>query len=710
MGKTGRLIKEKEWPFQADWYSMLFSIAGTGFVLERDNECAPVTTQDPRTVEVKSGYVISPTGTVRYFPGNTVEHDTNTGKYPRLDLLYLRVDPDDSTKMELVMEKGTPAERPKAPQLPHPDTEEVVPVAVVGFQEYMDQIHDLFDARSVMDSEHHHGAGDALQLDGMNAEMSVKTDGTTITTQDGQLEVVRSGIGPGDLNINWEKGLEENTSGGIRVKKGYGLRFDHAESVAVEDGELWFDAATVSGDALTEDSGTGQLKADVKNGVATGSSGIMINAGDGFTFDSGQLKVDLVSGGGLKLDADGKVYVDANDFVAGNGLGVSSGNIVVTPGTGVRIDTDLRTDENDGLRVWNEQLEIYPGFGIEFNASGEVRLDNNDLVSDLAGNGLGTGDGILTVGASDGLAINSGQLEVDGGSGITVGSGGVRLNTDGTTTGTPNGALKVLAPGIAGNGLVDAKPVVTLEMYSGSGGTTDPSEGFHEYAPGTDVEITAYPGADYEFSSWGGDISSTNNPETITINSDMYVEAYFEPAGIESTTSTEETITSTDTDDLLHVDLGDGMTTISEKLNIDAGLGVSAPSGGLLSIDRSELYGSTISTYTDGDGIVRGETDFFPHAFEKIEYVTGSTIDAGDPTNYDHISVPRENEGDDIWVFVGMLRGNYDSYQNELEVIYEQGSTNQDWWSTVRLENVGGQDGTEEGKIDIRYLALTPKF
>jgi len=711
MGKTGRLIKEKEWPFQADWYSMMFSIAGTGFILERAGECAPVMTQDPRTIDVKEGYVISPTASIKHFPGNTVQLDGNPDKHPRLDLLYLRENPDDSTKMELVVEKGTPAERPKAPQLPDPDNQKVVPIAVVGFQGYMDQVHDIFDARSVMDQGHHHGAGDALNLDQLSGEMSVKTDSKTIVMQDGQLHVDNTQIDPADLNITWENGLEVNASGGIRVDKGYGLRFDHAESVATENLELWFDAAAVGGYALIEDGGSGQLMVDTGNGVAAGSSAINMDVGDGFAFDSGQLEADLVSGGGLKFDADGKIFVDPNDFVSGSGLGVSSGDIDLTPGTGLKIETDLRTDETNGLRIWDEKLEIRPGFGIEFNTNGEVRLNDSEIVGELAGSGLGTDSGQLFIGAYDGLVISSGQLEVDVGSSLTKTSGAVELAVDGTTLEISSGYLQVDPAGIAGDGLQDAAPMVTLEMDNGGNGTTSPSKGFHEYAPGTEVTIEAYPDADYQFSAWGGDITSYNNPETITVNSDTYVIAYFEPEGIDSTQDEEEDLSgASDTDNDLHAGLADGITLDeNDALKIDNGFGVDAAVGDPVTIDRSEIFGTSISTFTDSDGVVRGKTDFFSHAFQKVDYDSLVSLDASDPTNYTTASVDSKHSGHDIWIFTSILSG-ADSYQNELEVIYEQGSSNQDWWSTIRLENVGDQDGNEQGTMDIKFLALTPEW
>ncbi len=623
MGKAGRLVKEKEWTFQADWCSMAFATTGEGFILERGNECTGTLSQDPRTIEVKSGYVIADTNNKRYFPGNTVQLDENTEKYPRLDLLALVPDNDDPGKMELLVLKGTPAESPKVPQLPNPSREElIIPIAIIGFQKYSKQIHSIMDVRSVLDSEHDHGAGDALDLSRDRAEMSLRADGVKINVGTNGLQVVDETLTIEDFGITWGDGLEKKDTGGFRVDKGHGLRFDHTETVAVENEELWFDAAAAAGDGLVEDGSSGQLKADVDKGVTIGDMGLEIDTGEGLflnLLNAGKLEADLVSDGGLETDTDGKIYVDPNDFANGNGLGVSSGDMVITPGTGLKIDPSLRTDETDGLRVWNQQLEINPGYGVEFDSNNLVQLDNADLVTDVDGTGLTTNTDVLEIGAYSGVAISSGKLTIDDGEGVSVGSSGVGLKTDNDTIEISNGSLKVMPGGIDGLGL-------------------------------------------------------------------------------------------TSTTDLVETSIGQGMGSSSGSLKISGGFGVDAPSGSPVKINRSDIFGSSITTYTDGDGVTRGKTDFFPHAFEKIDYSESEVIDASAKTNYVHATVGDSYSGDDIWIFTTPVSGQYDGYRNEMEVFYEQGETGGSWWSTIRLENPGDQNGNEQGEIWIKYLALTPKW
>ena len=70
---------------------------------------------------------------------------------------------------------------------------------------------------------------------------------------------------------------------------------------------------------------------------------------------------------------------------------------------------------------------------------------------------------------------------------------------------------------------------LTVTSAGGTGGTTDrvtvSAPGPYHY--GDIVTLTANPQAGETFSSWGGDLGGSNNPETITINANKTVEANF---------------------------------------------------------------------------------------------------------------------------------------------------------------------------------------
>ncbi|MCK4759096.1 MAG: hypothetical protein KAT69_03560 [Candidatus Aminicenantes bacterium] len=67
----------------------------------------------------------------------------------------------------------------------------------------------------------------------------------------------------------------------------------------------------------------------------------------------------------------------------------------------------------------------------------------------------------------------------------------------------------------------------TLYITTGEGGTTDPEPGIHKDAPGTDIVVTAIPEGGYQFSEWSGDVTGTENPITITLDSNKSVTANF---------------------------------------------------------------------------------------------------------------------------------------------------------------------------------------
>ena len=66
-----------------------------------------------------------------------------------------------------------------------------------------------------------------------------------------------------------------------------------------------------------------------------------------------------------------------------------------------------------------------------------------------------------------------------------------------------------------------------LRIYATTGGTTIPSPGEYRYKESSTVNITAAPYTHNCFSSWTGDISSTENPISITMDRDISITANF---------------------------------------------------------------------------------------------------------------------------------------------------------------------------------------
>ena len=71
---------------------------------------------------------------------------------------------------------------------------------------------------------------------------------------------------------------------------------------------------------------------------------------------------------------------------------------------------------------------------------------------------------------------------------------------------------------------------LTTSVSPSGGGSVSPTGG--TYAAGSQVTLTATPAFGYSFSNWGGDASGSQNPITITMNSNKSITANFEETGV----------------------------------------------------------------------------------------------------------------------------------------------------------------------------------
>lgn len=75
--------------------------------------------------------------------------------------------------------------------------------------------------------------------------------------------------------------------------------------------------------------------------------------------------------------------------------------------------------------------------------------------------------------------------------------------------------------------LVSATPEYNVTInVNGNGTVTGANMG--TYLEGTELTLTATPAEHYEFTGWTGDVTSTDNPLTVTVNSDVTITANFE--------------------------------------------------------------------------------------------------------------------------------------------------------------------------------------
>jgi uncharacterized delta-60 repeat protein len=73
----------------------------------------------------------------------------------------------------------------------------------------------------------------------------------------------------------------------------------------------------------------------------------------------------------------------------------------------------------------------------------------------------------------------------------------------------------------------------TLSLSAGSGGTTVPQPGTYIYDHAVRISISASPDDGYNFSGWSGNASGTDNPLSITIDTDKSIDASFSARIIE---------------------------------------------------------------------------------------------------------------------------------------------------------------------------------
>ena len=90
------------------------------------------------------------------------------------------------------------------------------------------------------------------------------------------------------------------------------------------------------------------------------------------------------------------------------------------------------------------------------------------------------------------------------------------------------GAVPSFTASVSGDSSITVTaPQYTLTMAVNGSGATSPSVGTHTYDENTTVTLSATPAPGWEFDRWGGSISSSLNPTTVTMSGNKSVTAYF---------------------------------------------------------------------------------------------------------------------------------------------------------------------------------------
>ena len=127
--------------------------------------------------------------------------------------------------------------------------------------------------------------------------------------------------------------------------------------------------------------------------------------------------------------------------------------------------------------------------------------------------------------------------------------------TDNNTCTTPAKKSQVIT-------LVSATPEHTVTInVNGNGNVTGANTG--TYLEGTELTLTATPAEHHDFINWTGDITSTDNPLTITVNSDINITANFQE-------HTKYTITASAADNTMGYVTGGGTYYAGETVTLTA--------------------------------------------------------------------------------------------------------------------------------------------
>ncbi|TET43289.1 MAG: hypothetical protein E3J60_00580 [Dehalococcoidia bacterium] len=173
-----------------------------------------------------------------------------------------------------------------------------------------------------------------------------------------------------------------------------------------------------------------------------------------------------------------------------------------------------------------------------------------------------------------------------------------------------------------------------------AGGFIDPGSG--DYPADSTVKLTAHPLSGYQFTSWGGDASGTSTTYNLYMDSDKYVEAYFEEVPVEPE-PVEGTIIRKE---LEYSGSGDGIVPVA---NVPQG--VSA---------KLHVWGRNDMTISQGMGIYWFVAD--PEGFVAEEYTDwGGAIGAGQDHEFISSGQFDLNKVGKYTVWIELLMGSQDN-------------------------------------------------
>lgn len=205
------------------------------------------------------------------------------------------------------------------------------------------------------------------------------------------------------------------------------------------------------------------------------------------------------------------------------------------------------------------------------------------------------------------------------------------------------------------------KKTLTISVRPSGGGSTDPSEGSHEYNQGEVVDISATPAPDYNFRWWAGDIAELSKDIQLTMDRKWDIEAVFyeEP-------ETKYYDLSVTEDPLDGGDVTPSSGTYEEGTSVDI---IADPSSGYeFDYWSGDVSGTskTISTTMDSDKNIKAHFIEIEHELNVSVEGNGSVSPASG--TYDKgASISLEANADKNWIF-HEWKGDISRYENPTSV------------------------------------------
>lgn len=256
--------------------------------------------------------------------------------------------------------------------------------------------------------------------------------------------------------------VDENT---VSVKLGDGLDFDatknikvvtDGDTVTIDNGKLT--AHVTEGDGITVgESNEVSVKAAENGGIDVSASGVAVKIDDST----------------IKIGEDGKLYANAPEGRAGDGLTIKDGAYTVVAGDGIQVSADgvsVNIDGTsivaDGDGVLSAKTEVHAGYGLKVNEAGDelsLKIPSDGVLATTDGGvdvNVGTGlkkqNGKIAIDLDDGeftTAVGN-KVNVNIGSGLTEDSNKIAVKVDGTTVVVnKDGFLQAIPDVKAGNGI-----------------------------------------------------------------------------------------------------------------------------------------------------------------------------------------------------------------------------------------------------------------